>query len=305
MAGDAQAAYELGQFILVPNEKRLLSDRKVVPIAPKVFDTLVLLVENRGRLIKKEELLKALWPGNVVEEQALAHNISLLRKILKDPADNPKFIETVPKRGYRFIASVRAIATPVPSLASADTGGAMPSAIPRELWRRRTVLAVLAVFVVLAGGTAVYVYLSRIASEGAGTSAIHSLAVLPLENLSGDKEAEYFADGMTDTLTTDLAQVSSLQVTSRTSAMRFKGVKETLPQIGRELQVDAVVEGTVARTASRVRITAQLVEARSDHHLWARSYERDLQDVLALQDEVAQDITEQIRVKLTPKERSK
>jgi len=142
----------------------------------------------------------------------------------------------------------------------------------------------------------------RVSSGGA--AAIQSLAVLPLENLSGDKEQEYFADGMTDALITDLAQLSSLRVISRTSTMRFKGSKDALPQIGRELKVDAVVEGTVARAASRVRITAQLIEASSDHHLWAKSYERDLKDVLALQDEIAQDITEQIRVKLTPKERS-
>jgi TolB-like protein/Tfp pilus assembly protein PilF len=142
----------------------------------------------------------------------------------------------------------------------------------------------------------------RTSSEAA--AAIHSLAVLPLENLSGDKEQEYFADGMTDALTTDLAQIGSLRVISRTSAIHFKGSKETLPQIGRDLKVDAVVEGTVARGANRVRVTAQLVEASTDHHLWARTYERDLKDVLSLQDEIAQDITEQIRVKLTPNERS-
>src|SRR5262249_55574972 len=141
-------------------------------------------------------------------------------------------------------------------------------------------------------------------SSGAALAAIQSLAVLPLENLSGDKEQEYFVDGMTDALTTDLAQVDSLRVISRTSAMHFKGSKETLPQIGRELKVDAVVEGTVTRGENRVRVTAQLVEASGDHHLWAKTYERDLKDVLALQDEIAQDVAEQIRVKLTPKEHS-
>jgi TolB-like protein/Tfp pilus assembly protein PilF len=141
-------------------------------------------------------------------------------------------------------------------------------------------------------------------STEATQAAIHSLAVLPLENLSGDKEQEYFADGMTDALTTDLAQIGSLRVISRTSAMQFKGSKETLPQIGRDLKVDAVVEGAVTRGENRVRVTAQLVEASSDHHLWARSYERDLKDVLALQDEIAQDIAEQIRVKVSPKEHS-
>jgi serine/threonine protein kinase len=140
-------------------------------------------------------------------------------------------------------------------------------------------------------------------SSGAA-AAIHSVAVLPLENLSGDKEQEYFADGMTDALTTDLARIGSLRVISRTSAMQFKGSKETLPQIGRDLKVDAVVEGAVTRGENRVRVTAQLVEVSSDRHLWASTYERDLKDVLALQDAIAQDIAEQIRVKLTPKERS-
>ena len=305
MASEPQVAYEFGQFTLVPSQKRLLRDREMVPLAPKVFDTLVLLVENQGQLIQKEEFLKALWPNSVVEEQALAHNISQLRKVLRDPAEDPKFIETVPKRGYRFIASVRATGEPPAVLASPAPSGTVPSAMQPLRWPRRAVLAVLAAALVLAAGTTGYVYFSRNGPEAAGVlPAIHSLAVLPLENLSGDKEQEYFADGMTDALITDLAQVSSLRVISRQSAMRFKGSKDALPQIGRELKVDAVVEGTVARAESRVRITAQLIEASSDHHLWAKSYERDLKDVLVLQDEIAQDITEQIRVKLIPKEHS-
>jgi TolB-like protein/DNA-binding winged helix-turn-helix (wHTH) protein/Tfp pilus assembly protein PilF len=305
MASDPQAAYEFGQFTLVPTEKRLLCDREVVPLAPKVFDTLVLLVENQGRLIQKDELLGALWPNSVVEEQALAHNVSQLRKVLRDPAEDPKFIETVPKRGYRFIAPVRALGEPAPLVPAPAMSGVVASAMRGLRWWRPTVLAVFAAVFVLVGGAAAYVYLSRTGQRAAGVfPAIHSLAVLPLENLSGDKEQEYFADGMTDALTTDLAQIGSLRVISRTSAMQFKGSKESLPQIGRDLKVDAIVEGTVSRGERRLRITAQLIEASSDHHLWARTYERDLKDVLALQDEIAQDIAEQIRVRLTPKERS-
>lgn len=305
MASDPQAGYEFGQFTLVPSEKRLLSDREVLPLAPKLFDTLLLLVENRGRLIQKEELLKALWPNTVVEEQALAHNVSQLRKVLGDPAEDPRFIETVPKRGYRFIAPVRAVVQPAPLDASPAVSGVMPPPGRRLWWSRPVVLAMPVAVLLLVGGTVAYLYLPGAGQRAAGASpAIHSLAVLPLENLSGDKEQEYFADGMTDALTTDLAQIGSLRIISRTSAMHFKGSKETLPQIGRELQVDAVVEGTVAHAEGRVRVTAQLIQASSDQHLWARKYERDLKDVLALQDEIAQDITEQIRVKLTPKERS-
>jgi len=303
MATDPQVAYEFGQFTLVPTEKRLLCDGKVVPLAPKVFDTLVLLVKNQGRLLEREGLLRALWPHSVVEEVALAHNVSQLRKALGDPAEDPKFIETVPKRGYRFIAAVRQRGEPLAEpLAS---GGETPSAVRHTPRSRAAILGAFAAVLVLAAGTAVYVHLSPTGKRVAGVlPAIHSLAVLPFENLSADKEQEYFADGMTDALTTDLAQIGSLRVISRTSAMQFKGSKETLPQVGRDLQVDALVEGTVARGKNRVRVIAQLVEASSDYHLWARIYERDLKDVLALQDEIAQDIAEQIRVKLTPKERS-
>jgi TolB-like protein/DNA-binding winged helix-turn-helix (wHTH) protein len=300
---DPQVAYEFGQFTLVPTEKRLLCDGKVVPLAPKVFDTLVLLVKNQGRLLEKDALLEALWPHSVVEEVALAHNVSQLRKALGDPAEDPKFIETVPKRGYRFIAAVRQRGEP--RAAPPASGGETPSAVRHTPRSRAAILGAFAAVLGLAAGTAAYVHLSPTGKRVTGVlPAIHSLAVLPFENLSADKEQEYFADGMTDALTTDLAQIGSLRVISRTSAMQFKGSKETLPQVGRDLQVDALVEGTVARGKNRVRVTAQLVEASSDYHLWARTYERDLKDVLALQDEIAQDIAEQIRVKLTPKERS-
>jgi TolB-like protein/DNA-binding winged helix-turn-helix (wHTH) protein len=301
MASDPRAAYQFGQFTLVPSQKRLLSGREVLALAPKVFDTLVLLVENQDRLIQKEEFLKALWPNSVVEEQALAHNISQLRKALGDPAEDPKFIETVPKRGYRFIAPVRAADEPPAVPGSSAASGAVPSPIQPSRWLRRTVLAVL----VLAAGTTGYVYFPRSGRAPAGAvPAIRSLAVLPLENLSGDKEQEYFAAGMTDALTTVLAEIGALRVISETSARQFKGSTKSLPQIGRDLKVDAVLEGAVTRSENRVRVTAQLIEVASDHHLWARTYERDLKDVLALQDAIAQDVAEQIRVTLTPKERS-
>jgi TolB-like protein/DNA-binding winged helix-turn-helix (wHTH) protein len=301
MASDPPAAYEFGQFTLVPSQKRLLSGREVLALAPKVFDTLVLLVENQDRLIQKEEFLKALWPNSVVEEQALAHNISQLRKALRDPAEDPKFIETVPKRGYRFIAPVRASGEPPAVPGSSAASGAVRSPIQPLRWLRRTVLAVL----VLAAGTTGYVYLPRSGRAPAGAvPAIRSLAVLPLENLSGDKDQEYFAAGMTDALTTVLAEIGALRVISETSARQFKGSTKSLPQIGRDLKVDAVLEGAVTRSENRVRVTAQLIEVASDHHLWARTYERDLKDVLTLQDAIAQDVAEQIRVTLTPKERS-
>jgi TolB-like protein/DNA-binding winged helix-turn-helix (wHTH) protein/Tfp pilus assembly protein PilF len=306
MASDPQVIYEFGDFTLLPSEKRLMSAGKAVPLAPKVFDTLVLLVENQGRLIQKDELFKTLWPETVVEEVAVAHNISQLRKALGDPVEKPGFIETVPKRGYRFIGAVKTQREPIPRPATAPAGGVTPSAVQHVPPSRAAILGALAAALALAAGVAAYLSLPRGGQKNAAVPpAIHSLVVLPLENLSGDKEQEYFADGITDALTTDLAQIGALRVISRTSAMQFRGSKETLPQIGRDLQVDAVVEGSVTRGASRVRITAQLIEARSDHHLWAKIYERDVKDVLALQDEVARDIAEEIRAKLTPEERSR
>ncbi|MGA9334691.1 MAG: winged helix-turn-helix domain-containing protein [Rudaea sp.] len=299
-------AYEFGQFILVPAQNRLLCDGKVVSLAPKVFDTLVLLVRNQGRLIEKDELLRTLWPHTIVEEVALAHNVSQLRKVLGDTAENPKFIETVPKRGYRFIAAVRERGDPqaAPPAVSVGSGEA-----PSTVWHlRRSGAAIAGAFaavLLLASGTAAYFYSSPTGKRvEAVLPAIHSLAVLPFENLSGDKEQEYFADGMTDELITELGAIGTLRVVSRTSAMRFKGSHKPLREIADELNVDAVVEGTVLRSGNRVRITAQLIAATRDRQLWAQSYERDLSDVLTLQDNVSRDIAAIIRDKLTPQKRA-
>jgi len=215
-------------------------------------------------------------------------------------AENPEVIET-PSGNHDRLAAEQAPVEPG-RLGSAGTNGV---AVQPAAWSQRAIVTTVVSVLLLLAITGAHVYWRRGGERAAGVpAAIHSLVVLPLENLSGDKGQEYFADGMTDELITNLAQIGSLRVISRTSAMHFKGSTETLPQIGRDLQIDAVVEGTVARVENHVRVTAQLVEASTDHHLWARTYERDLKDVFALQDEIAQDITEQVRVKLTPKEHS-
>jgi TolB-like protein/DNA-binding winged helix-turn-helix (wHTH) protein len=319
MAAEPEPArvFRFGSFEADLGNRQLFRNGISVSLTGQPFEVLALLLERRGQLVTREQLRARLWPsGTVVEfDHGITAALTKLREVLHDDAQHPRFIATVPRHGYRFISqvstaaqatlgpSVRAVresATPPSPPATSDL---VPSAVQGSRRSRPTVLAVLAAVPVLIAGTAAYVYLPRAWQRSAEVSpAIHSLAVLPLENLSGDKEQEYFADGMTDALTTDLAQIGSLRVISRTSAMHFKGSKETLPQIARDLQVDAVVEGTVTRGENRVRVTAQLIEASGDHHLWARTYERDLKDALALQDEIAQDIAEQIRVKLTPKE---
>jgi TolB-like protein/DNA-binding winged helix-turn-helix (wHTH) protein len=331
------ARYQVDDLIIDLAPRRVRRAETVIPLKALSFDLLVALVRAAPNLVSFEQLSERVWPGLVVTPETIVQRVKLLRSALGDDPHAPRYIEGVRGRGYRMVAEVRPLTEghgasesigrlkdkkeeEIPSAhTSVAAPGAVavsfPSAAPptsrtaaSALGPRGWIGGALIILAVLAASWAITRY--RGASKPAERTSvvvspvIHSLVVLPLENLSGDKEQEYFADGMTDALTTDLAQIGSLRVISRTSAMHFKGSKETLPQIGRDLQVDAVVEGTVARGENRVRVTAQLVEAGSDHHLWARTYERDLKNVLALQDEIAQDITEQIRVKLTPKERS-
>jgi TolB-like protein/DNA-binding winged helix-turn-helix (wHTH) protein/Tfp pilus assembly protein PilF len=310
----------------------------VIPLKALSFDLLVALVRAAPSLLNFDELSARVWPGLVVTPETIVQRVKLLRDALGDDPQAPHYIEGVRGRGYRMVAEVRPLTErpsspePVvpPSLketkkeespdaqagivatgaAAVNAPSAPPPAPPRSVrWGPLGWIGgILTVLALLAVSWAVVYYrgLSKPAERTnvVVSAVIHSLAVLPLDNLWGYKEQDYFADGMTDALTTDLAQIGSLRVISRTSAMQFKGSKKTLPQIGRDLNVDAVVEGTVTRGDNRVRVTAQLVEASSDHHLWARSYERDLKDILALQDEIAQDVAEQIRITLTPKERS-
>jgi TolB-like protein/DNA-binding winged helix-turn-helix (wHTH) protein/Flp pilus assembly protein TadD len=212
------------------------------------FQLLRMLLERAGEVVTREELRQRIWPADtfVDFDQGLQNAILRLRHALGDSAGTPRFIETIPRRGYRFIGAV-------------------------------------------GGGPG-------------GPDRIEALAVLPLENLSHDPEQEYFVDGLTEALITCLAKISALRVISRTTAMHYKGVRRPLPEIARELQVGGIVEGTVMRSGQRVRISAQLLDARSDTHLWAESYDRDLRDILALQSEVAHAIAREVQVKLTPQE---
>ena len=294
MATSTRQAYEFGMFRLDPAERTLLRQGEPVALTPKVFDTLVFLVENAGRLITKDEFMKQVWADAFVEEATLAQSISQLRKALGDT----DLIETVPKKGYRFLGTVKLVeATPQSvALRSAVANIAMPNQpvsgrLQASGWRWIWLIVAVAV---LCAGVAYYVTKTR--------APIRSLAVLPLQNLSGDPDQEYFVDGMTDELITDLAQIHSLRVISRTSVMQFKNAQKTLPEIAEQLKVDAVIEGSVLRTGNNVRITAQLLDARRDQHLWAESYEREITNVLELQGQVAKAIADQVHAKLTPEE---
>jgi TolB-like protein/DNA-binding winged helix-turn-helix (wHTH) protein/tetratricopeptide (TPR) repeat protein len=330
-----------GPFVLDVAQRVLLRGGEPLRLAPRDIDLLIVLVRQAGRIVEKDELLATIWAGRVVEEGNIARHVTTLRHALGDPTDAPRYIATVPKRGYRFVAPVTIVdggsrqraasasaaalspvaAGSVPrglvpvssvSLATEESPGggllvgnaesSSPGAHSRYGPSKALWVAVLAG--VSAFGLLVWWYWTggMLWPPGIGTDSIDSLAVLPLTNLSGDPAKEYLADAMTEALLTDLAQIRALHVISRTSVMSYKDARESVPEIARKLHVDGVVEGGVMVAGERVRITAQLIDGRTDQHIWAQSFEGDLRDVLGLQRRVSRRIAEQINVKLRPEE---
>jgi TolB-like protein/DNA-binding winged helix-turn-helix (wHTH) protein/Tfp pilus assembly protein PilF len=295
-----------GPFGFDPRTGELYREGRRIRLQDQPSRVLALLIEHSGELVTRDELRNKLWPHHTFVDFDHGVNIAVnkLRDALGDAADKPRFIETLPRRGYRFIAPLDAAQAPtaggppaVVTSASGGSGGPDPFA-----WRRRALRpAVLAPVLLVALAAAVLVSWRGHFNE----NSIRSLAVLPFENLSGDPNQEYFVDGMTDELTTQLAKIKSLRVISRTSAMQFKNVRRPLGEIARSLHVQAVVEGSVVRFDGNVRITVQLIDARTDQHLWAEDYHRDLRDSVALQGEVAERIAHEVRTTLTSEEKAR
>jgi TolB-like protein/DNA-binding winged helix-turn-helix (wHTH) protein/Flp pilus assembly protein TadD len=285
-----------------------------VRLQEQPFQVLAMLLEHHGEVLTREELQKKLWPADtfVDFDHGLNKAINKIREALSDSAESPRFVETVARRGYRFLAEVKVSdAPPLRSLELAtqphtaaeardrpDLAGKLK--IPKHLvpplaWK-------ISVFVLLVLMASLATW--KLHSWQRPSPVIRSLAVLPFESLSSDASQDYFADGMTDELISDLGQVSALRVVSRTSVMAYKRARKPLPQIARELNVDAVVEGSVLRSGDQVRITAQLIEASADKHLWSQSYEGELRDTLGLQNKVAKAIADQIGISLNPLEQA-
>ena len=282
-----------------------------IKLQEQPFQVLAFLLEHAGEIVTREQIRQRLWPKDtfVDVDNSVNAAINRLREALGDSAESPRFVETLPRRGYRFVAPVTEIKSSAGGVSSVSTE-AVTQARPDEVltsgsfkagrsWWKLSIALGLALTLIVASVWAWEKW------RAPGAPRITSLAVLPLENLSGDSSEEFFSDGMTDELITDLASIANLRVISRTSTVHYKGTRKTIPEIARELNVDAVVEGSVGRSANKVRIRAQLVRAVPEEHLWAESYERDLPDVLALQRDVAKAIAHEIKIKLTPDDQAR
>jgi TolB-like protein/DNA-binding winged helix-turn-helix (wHTH) protein len=307
-----------GVFEIDLRSGELRKQGRKVRLEGQPVQILICLLENPGELVTREELHKRLWPADtfVNFEYGLNAAVKRLRQALNDSAGNPRFVETLPRRGYRFLAPVQTVNTGEVAPSGDQTPPSEPAPAPADLkvdhqvdlskstvasegvrwgraWKRSGVGLLLALGIFT-------VWMLR--PKNSKSPLIRSLAVLPLENLSHDPAQDYFADGMTDELITELGQISQLRVISRTSMMTYRGARKSLPEIGRELNVDAVVEGTVLRLGDQIRITAQLIQASADKHLWAQSYQGDVRQTLALQRQVARAIAEEIQIELTSHE---
>jgi TolB-like protein/DNA-binding winged helix-turn-helix (wHTH) protein/Tfp pilus assembly protein PilF len=317
VAAGAPKILRFGAFEVDLDAGELRKQGKRVKLQEQPLQVLGILLERPGAMVTREDLRSRIWPQDtfVDFDNSLNTAISKLREALGDSASNPRFIETLPRRGYRFIAQVEAVPNGGAALSQVSAQGPLevtPSqkdasfsvrppavALPvaRSAIRWKVLLTAAAVVAVAALAWLGVRWNRPVRNQQA---PIRSVAILPLENLSADPEQEYFAEGMTDELITDLAQVSGLRVTSRSSVMHYKHTQKTLPQIASELNVDAVVEGTLARAGDRVRIRVQLIRAADDRHLWAHAYDREYRDVLLLQSEAARDIAQAINLKLVP-----
>ena len=310
------AVFQFGEFRLHCGKFELSRRGRRLKLERKPLELLVLLVTKHGQVVTRDEIAKCLWEQEVFVdiEHGINTAIRKIRKTLGDSPDLPQFVQTISGSGYRFIATVTATEPEVtvptespdvpiePTYASPEASAAppIPSAVKprRSLWLVAVLLvSVFVIIFILILGT--HPLAARFLHRDS-RAAIGSLAVLPLQNLSGDPSQEYFADGMTDELITELARIPNLRVVSRTSAMTEKDTRRSLPDIARQLDVDAIVEGSIVRSGDRIRITAQLIDARTDRHLWAQSFEGPASDVLSLQDSVARQIATQARLVLAP-----
>jgi DNA-binding winged helix-turn-helix (wHTH) protein len=259
--------YEFGLFRLDANDHILLRSDREVHLTEKVFNILLLLVQRSGHLVTKEELMERVWPDSIVEENNLTVSISLLRKALGEKQEGCRYIETVPKRGYRFVAAVREMGDAYDGRPGEDNG-----AHGRDI-------------------------------SGVSSSAIITLAVLPLLNASGDSNLEYLSDGITESLIDSVSQAPQIRVLARNTVFRYKGSKLSAQEMGKALNVEAVLTGSVTQMETKLIVKAGLVDVKNGSQLWGEQFNRQVSDVLTLQATIVKRITETLWLKLTGQER--
>jgi TolB-like protein/DNA-binding winged helix-turn-helix (wHTH) protein len=302
-----KGVYVFGPFRLDPVRRTLTRDGAPIKLAARLFDTLLYLMEAQGRLVEKDELLAAIWPGRIVEEGNLTQTVSMLRKTLQGDGSDDGFIVTVPGRGYRFASPVHlesgAAETSMASAANPQDLAGLFTAAPLPWWRRGVVLPAPGLAVCLAAGLAVrMIWLDTGTPPQAAAPAFapppHSVAVLAFTNMSGHAADDYFADGLAEELTNTLARLPDVHVAARVSAFAFKGKTATIADIARNLNVGTVLEGSVRRDGKKLRIGVQLVDAGTGFQLWAQSFDRDAQDLLALEGDIASQVAAALSVSL-------
>jgi TolB-like protein/DNA-binding winged helix-turn-helix (wHTH) protein len=279
--------FNIGEWLVEPDLNRLRCGSESVRLEPKIMQVLLTLASLPGTVFSKEQLLKKVWPETFVTEEVLTRSISELRKVFRDNPREPGYIETIPKSGYRLVAPVVVHDPP-------DAGQS-----GRAFSKTTTMTsAALALAVLICVGF----YWWRYEKRQPPAPLIESIAVLQFSNVSGTQDDEYLGDALTEELTTQLAKIAALRVVSRTSAMHYKNTQETIPQIARELKVDAILEGSVLHSGDRIRIAVQLIHTGSDRHVWAETYDRELRDLLAAENDVARDVVRHVRLTLTASE---
>lgn len=290
------ASYEFGPFQLESRTHLLFRDGDVVHLTPKVLEVLFALVEAHGQLVEKNQLLKAVWPDCFVEEGNLSQTISILRKSLGETPDGGQYIETIPTRGYRFAARIREIgeenASSIKNSLEPTRGGSEP--VLRE-WRKRKNIAIGILLTVCL----VAALLIR-SQNSAKTPGVTSIAVLPFLNLSADSGNEYISDGLTEEVISQLAQIKGLRIVARTSVFQFKNRNSDIRSVGKQLKAQCVLEGSVRRERSRLRVTVHLDKASDGYHLWSHTYDNEFSNVFAIQEEIAQSIVDSLGENLQP-----
>jgi TolB-like protein/DNA-binding winged helix-turn-helix (wHTH) protein/Tfp pilus assembly protein PilF len=319
--------YEFGPFSVDPTERVMFRDGTLVPLTPKVFDTLVYLVRNRGRLLTKDELLKEIWPKTFVEEVNLAVNISVLRKVFGEGPQDCRYIATIPGSGYRFVAEVRkattnnedeqnsitlngsAMASPVHSTViergsaepeHEESNGTSQFVVTRSSPKKNrswNVTVSIGIALLLAAALCAYVLLGQ-RKKNASTAAVPSIAVLAFTDLSGGQDQEYFCDGLAEELINYFAKIPGVRVVARSSSFQFKGKNEDLRAVGKKLGVTNILEGSLQREGDHVRIMAELVKADDGFQLWSETYDRQIGDIFSVQDEIARSVTGALQVNL-------